>query len=96
MAFITLSNTRRIIFNTDLKDRELTGDLYKKSISIFSKLERSRLLAINKFFENPDVFLKDIYKPIKTQDTETFIYEGSTPVLAPYKTGASNRIRQST
>ncbi len=79
MAFITLANTKKIIYNTKIKELDLTGEVYKIPIYFFGKYEKNQLLAIQELLKNPERFFTDIYIPFQTEDTYTFVYEGQKP-----------------
>ncbi|SVE05208.1 uncharacterized protein METZ01_LOCUS458062, partial [marine metagenome] len=46
MSFITLANTNKIIYSSDIKNIDLEGSIYKIPIYFFSKYEENALLAI--------------------------------------------------
>ncbi|MBL0737638.1 hypothetical protein JI750_12100 [Flavobacterium sp. GN10] len=79
MAYITLSNTNKIIFKSNLKNLNLVGDLYKIPIYFFSKYEESALLAIQELLKNPEKYFNEIYIPYEPVDTFTLVYEGKKP-----------------
>ena len=79
MGFITLANTNKIIFNSDFKNLDLKGDIYKIPIYFFSKYEKNSLLAIQELLKDPEKYFSEIYKPYKPIDTFTYVYEGQNP-----------------
>jgi hypothetical protein len=79
MAYITLSNTNKIIFKTNLKNLNLAGELYKIPIYFFSKYEENALLAIKELLKNPEKYFNEIYIPYVPVDTLKFVYEGKNP-----------------
>lgn len=79
MAFITLANTKKIVYNTQIKGLDLTGEVYKIPIYFFSNYEKNQLLAIQELLKNPERFFTEIYKPYKPEDTYTLVYEGQKP-----------------
>lgn len=79
MSFITLANTNKIIFNSDIQSLDLTGDIYKIPIYFFSKYEENALLAIQELLKDPDKYFTEIYKPYKPVDTYSYVYEGQKP-----------------
>jgi hypothetical protein len=79
MAYITLSNANKIIYNSDIKSLDLTGEVYKIPIRFFSKYEENSLLAIKELLEDPDKYFTEIYVPYHPVDTYTYIYEGRSP-----------------
>ena len=79
MAYITLSNTNKIIFNSDLRGLDLSGQLYKIPIYFFSKYEENALLAIQELLKDPQNYFNEIYVPFKPIDTFSYVYEGKHP-----------------
>ena len=79
MAYITLANANSIVFNTDLKDLDLSGKIYKIPIYFFSRYEEQSLLAIQELLPNPEHYFTEIYKPYKPTDTYKYVYEGKRP-----------------
>ena len=79
MSFITLSNTKKIIFSSDLENTELKGEIYKIPIYFFSKYEANSLLAIQELLKDPERYFSEIYKPYKVKDTYKYVYEGQRP-----------------
>lgn len=79
MSFITLANTNKIIFNSDIHSLCLKGAIYKIPIYFFSKYEENALLAIQELLKDPDKYFTEIYKPYKPIDTYTYVYEGQKP-----------------
>ena len=78
MSFITLANTNKIIFNSDIQSLDLTGDIYKIPIYFFSKYEENALLAIQELLKDPDKYFTEIYKPYKPVDTYSYVYRAKT------------------
>lgn len=79
MAFITLANTNKIIFNSNIKELDLSGEVYKIPIHFFSKYENNSLLAVEELLKDPEKYFNEIYIPYKPVDTYKFIYEGKHP-----------------
>ncbi len=79
MAYITLANAEKIVFNVNIKSLDLTGNIYKQPIYFFSKYEENCLLAIKEFLKNPEFFFNEIYVPVALKDTCSFVYEGNEP-----------------
>lgn len=80
MAIITVANAKRIIANSELKDLDLRGNIYKRPMFFFNKYEQTELLAIQEFLKNPENYFKEIYKPLaRKADTFKYIYEGRKP-----------------
>jgi hypothetical protein len=84
MVHITLANTNKIIFNSDIKSLKLTGEIYKIPIYFFAKYEESALLAIQELLKDPEKYFTEIYAPYKAVDTYKLIYEGSSPSFHKY------------
>lgn len=80
MAYITNANLKRIVFNTDIKNLNITGQLYKIPIYFFSRYEEKELLAIQELLKDPEKYFTQIYIPIpEGHDTFTMVYEGKQP-----------------
>jgi hypothetical protein len=84
MAYITLANTNKIIFDSDLKGLDLEGQVYKMQIYFLSRYEESALLAIQELLKDPEKYFTTIYKPYKPKDTFSFVYEGKKPGYHQY------------
>lgn len=84
MAYITLANTNKIIFDSDLNGLDLDGQVYKMKIYFLSRYEESALLAIQELLKDPEKYFKTIYKPYKPKDTFSFVYEGKKPGYHQY------------
>lgn len=85
MAYITIANTNKIIYDSDLKDLDLTGEIYRIPIYFFNKYEEKSLLAIQELLKDPERYFDKIYKPYKPKDTYTLVYEGGKPAYHKYK-----------
>ena len=79
MAYITSANQKRIIFESEIKGLDLTGEIYKIPIYFFSKYEENQLLAIQELLKDPEKYFNTIYKPYTPVDTFTMVYEGRYP-----------------
>lgn len=79
MAYITLANTNKIIFESDLNESQLSGVVYDMKIFFLSKKEKNSLLAVQELFKNPEQYFKKIYKQHKPVDTFSFVHEGKKP-----------------
>lgn len=79
MAYITLANTTKIIFNSEIKGLDLSGEVYKIPIYFFSKYEEKALLAIQELLKDPEKYFNEIYVPYKSEDTYTLVYEAKHP-----------------
>lgn len=79
MAYITLSNANRIIFQSNLNKLDIKNEIYKIPIYFFNKYEINNLLAIQELLIDPEKYFKEYYIPYEPQDSYTFIYEGKNP-----------------
>jgi len=79
MAYITQSNMKKIIFNSEIKNLDCEGEIYKMRIHFFSKYEKNELLAIQELLKDPENYFNTIYKPYVPVDTYTLVYEGRHP-----------------
>jgi hypothetical protein len=79
MVYITLANSNNIIFNSDISNLDLEGEVYKIPIYFFSKYEKNSLLAIQELLKDPETYFREIYTPIKREDTYSLISEGKKP-----------------
>lgn len=80
MAFLTKSNSLRIIRSNDFNESgELEGEIYKKPISLFSRRERTELLGFRYLLETPESFFGKYYVPIITEDKFFYVFEGNKP-----------------
>lgn len=79
MAYLTLANVNRILYNSDLQSIDLKGEVYKVPIYFFSKYEENSLLAIQELLNDPDKYFTEIYIPYKPKDTFSYVYEGKNP-----------------
>ncbi|RRB06862.1 hypothetical protein [Larkinella rosea] len=79
-VYITNANYKRMLKKFDLKNLpQLQGDIYKKPIYFFSKLEKNILLAIQDLLRDPENFIGMYYTSVKRPDTYTYVYEGGRP-----------------
>lgn len=77
MAYITKSNSLRIISKIDFKKiGKLEGNVYKMPIFCFSTYENNNLLGLRELLKNPELFVKEYYKPIESIDKLKYVYEG--------------------
>ena len=79
MAYITVANLNKIVFESDVKSLKLSGAVYKIPIYFFSKFEENALLAIQELLMDPEKYFTEIYIPYKPTDTFSLIYEGRKP-----------------
>ena len=84
MSFITLANTNKIIYSSDIKNIDLEGSVYKIPIYFFSKYEENALLAIQELLKDPENYFKEIYLPYEAVDTYSYVYEGQKPGYHEY------------
>ena len=79
-VYITQSNAARIVYRVDRKMlSHLSGEIYTKRIFILSDGEKRRLLAIRKFFEDPELFIESYYGAARRQNDEDMVFEGHPP-----------------
>ena len=80
MAYITVSNSKKLLRRIDLKKFEdLQGQVYKNEIYFLSNREKSMLLGIREFLTNPEKFTAEFYNPIEVNDTLRYVYEEQQP-----------------
>lgn len=84
MAFITLANTNKIIFNSDIQSLNLEGEIYKMRIYFLSSYEENALLAIQELLKDPENYFNEIYVPYEASDTFSYVYEGQQPAYHKY------------
>src|SRR4051812_26113605 len=86
MAFLTISNSTRIIRQHDFKTTgDLKGDLYKKPIDCFSAIEKNQLLCTRNLYEDAERFFGEYYRPIITEDKFLYVFEGNKPAFHLFK-----------
>lgn len=79
MAYLTLSNSKKLVQKIDLNSLEqIAGEIYEKDIYFFNKRERANLIGIKQLFEDPEKFL-EYYKPIVTVDTLQYVTPETIP-----------------
>lgn len=80
MAYITKSNSQRILRKINLADiGDIEGEVYKKPIYFLSKFEIKYLLLMQSLLKDPEKFAIEVYKPIVNKDTFQFVYESEQP-----------------
>ena len=79
MAYITLANANRIIFNSNVQRINLSGEIYKIPIHFFNRYEKNALLAIQELLKDPKKYFSEIFTPFNPIDTFQFVYEGKNP-----------------
>jgi hypothetical protein len=84
MAYITLANTNKIIFNSDIQSLNLAGEIYKMRIYFLSSYEENALLAIQELLKDPENYFNEIYEPYEASDTFSYVYEGQKPAYHKY------------
>ncbi|RAR71505.1 hypothetical protein [Flavobacterium aciduliphilum] len=78
-AYITSHNAQKIINRNNFKNIQLSGEVYKHKLHIFSKNEENSLLAIQELFKNPEKYFKEIYNPMIVFDSKKYIYKEQQP-----------------
>jgi hypothetical protein len=85
MAYITISNSLKILKNLDFEAiGDFGGDVYVKPIYFFSKYEENNLLFLKQLLKNPEKFIKEYYVPIVVTDNFKYVYEGTQPAYHFY------------
>jgi hypothetical protein len=80
MAYITISNSKKIIRKVD--ENRLDGiseKIYKREIFFFSRIEIGRLKGIRELFRNPQGFALEYYRPIEVVDSFKYLYPEGKP-----------------
>jgi hypothetical protein len=78
MAYITVSNSFRILKNINFDKIDLNGSVYKIPIYFLSYYEINRLLGIKELLKNPSDFISECYIEVENIDTLSYVYEGGT------------------
>jgi len=80
MAYLTKSNSLRIIASIDFKKiGNLNGNVYKKPIYFFSYYEKNNLLGLKELLRDPENFIREFYVPIENKDKFKYVFEGGKP-----------------
>ncbi len=79
MAFITSYNTHKIVTRNNFKNVNLSGQVYRFKLYMFSKYEENCLLAIQELMKNPENYFKHIYDPIVINDSKKYVYKEHQP-----------------
>jgi hypothetical protein len=80
MAYLTKSNSLRIIASIDFKKiGNLNGNVYKKPIYFFSYYEKNNLLGLKELLRDPENFIREFYVPIENKDQFKYVFEGGKP-----------------
>ena len=79
MAFITSYNTHKIVTRNNFKNVNLSGQVYRFKLYMFSKYEENCLLAIQELMKNPENYFKQIYDPIVVYDSKKYVYKEHQP-----------------
>jgi len=78
-TYITLSNTLRIVNNSNLSNVDVRKKIFKKPIYFLNRLERARLLSIKELFLDSEKYFSEIYTPIEFNEDSDYIYIGGNP-----------------
>lgn len=76
-TYITKFNSKRIIRDLDLKNFDVSGEIYRIEFKWFSNYEIKELLAFKMLFANPEEFFKRYIK--RPKDSKKYIFEGKNP-----------------
>jgi len=80
MAFITTSNSKKLVKKLDLvKFEHLQGQVYKYDIYFLSKREKLILVGIRELLNDPEKFFVEYYSPIVIKDSLSYVYEEKAP-----------------
>lgn len=79
MAYITSYNTHKIVTRNNFKNVNLTGQVYRFKIYMFSKYEENCLLAIQELMKNPENYFKQIYDPMVVYDSKKYVFKENQP-----------------
>lgn len=79
MAYITSYNTHKIVTRNNFKNVNLTGQVYRFKIYMFSKYEENCLLAIQELMKNPENYFKQIYDPMVVYDSKKYVFKEHQP-----------------
>lgn len=80
MAYITISNSKKIIRRLDENlFANVTEAIYKRDIYCFSKREDANLKGIRELFKDLENFIKVYYKPIVVVDSYQYVVPENQP-----------------
>ena len=80
MAYITVSNSKKIIKELDMNQfLNVTDKLYDRDIYCYSKKEEGSLIAMRELFKDLEKFVSVYYEPIQVKDSFRFIEPESQP-----------------
>ncbi|MCD8406304.1 hypothetical protein LNI88_11585 [Tenacibaculum dicentrarchi] len=80
MAYLTKSNSLRIIASIDFKKiGNMNGNVYKRAIYFFSYYEKNNLLGLKELLRDPENFIREYYIPIENKDKLKYVFEGGKP-----------------
>lgn len=79
MAYITSYNTHKIVTRNNFKDVNLSGQVYRFKLYMFSKYEENCLLAIQELMKNPENYFKQIYDPMVVYDSKKYVFKEHQP-----------------
>lgn len=81
MAYITSYNTHKIVTRNNFKNVNLTGQVYKFKLYMFSKYEENCLLAVQELMKNPENYFKQIYDPMIVYDSKKYVFKEHQPAF---------------
>lgn len=79
MAYITSYNTHKIVTRNNFKNVNLSGQVYRFKLYMFSKYEENCLLAIQELMKNPENYFKQIYDPMVVYDSKKYVFKEHQP-----------------
>jgi len=80
MAYITISNSRRIIAKQKIEPLyDIQESIYKKNIYFFNKREEAILKGIRELLRDSNNFMVKYYNPIVVYDSFRYLYPESKP-----------------
>jgi len=73
-VYITQSNAARIAYRINpVALSLLTGEVYRRDIPMLSNRERLQLLAVRKFFENPELVVAHYVGVVRSMDDSSMV-----------------------
>ncbi len=92
MAFITVSNSKKIIRKLEEEQfDEIAESIYKRDIYFFSKRESANIKGIRELFRDLENFILEYYKPIVAVDTYRYVFPETQPSF--HKDEACERLK---
>lgn len=80
MAYITLSNAKKLIRKLDENTLDSTAEsIYKRDIYFFSKRESANIKGIRELFKGLENFALEFYKPIVVTDSYRYLTPENQP-----------------